>query len=70
MNNPCLFAVACALSASPLAARTIAVAPGPNVQEALQTALIDAKPGDVVELAAGRYVLSDGARGRTGSDNT
>jgi parallel beta-helix repeat protein len=65
MNKPCLFAprlifVALALSASPLAAKTIAVAPGPNVQEVLQTALIDAKPGDVVVLAAGRYVLTDG----------
>jgi parallel beta-helix repeat protein len=60
MNKPCLFAVAFALSASPLAAKTIAVAPGPNAQEVLQTALIDAKPGDVIALAAGRYVLTDG----------
>ncbi|UVO55718.1 parallel beta-helix domain-containing protein [Sphingomonas sp. SUN039] len=60
MNKPCLYVAVFALSASPLAAKTIAVAPGPNVQEVLQTALIEAKPGDVVELAAGRYVLTDG----------
>jgi parallel beta-helix repeat protein len=60
MNKPCILAVAFALSATPLAAKTIAVAPGPNAQEMLQTALIDAQPGDVVQLSAGRYVLSDG----------
>ena len=49
-----------ALLAAPLAAKTITVAPGRNAQEALQTALIDAQPGDVVQLAAGRYVLTDG----------
>ena len=41
-------------------AKTIAVAPGPDAQERIQTALLDAKPGDVVALAAGRYELSDG----------
>lgn len=41
-------------------ARTLKVAPGDDVQEALQTALLDAKPGDEVRLAAGRYVMSDG----------
>ena len=60
MNKPCLLATMFALSAAPLVARTIAVAPGPKAQEALQTALIDAQPGDTVELAAGRYVLNDG----------
>ena len=60
MNKPCLIAAAFALSAAPLAAKTIAVTPGPNVQEALQMALIDAQPGDIVQLAAGRYVLTDG----------
>jgi parallel beta-helix repeat protein len=52
--------MALALFASPVIAKTIAVAPGPNAQEALQMALIDAQPGDVVQLAAGRYVLTDG----------
>ena len=41
-------------------AKTLAVAPGADAQERLQTALLDAKPGDVVQLAAGRYELSDG----------
>ncbi len=60
MNKPCLFAVALLATAAPICARTLSVAQGPNVQEVLQTALIDAKPGDVVQLAAGRYVLTDG----------
>ncbi|MBU1375685.1 MAG: right-handed parallel beta-helix repeat-containing protein [Alphaproteobacteria bacterium] len=41
-------------------AKTLAVAPGADAQERIQTALLDAKPGDVVQLAAGRYELSDG----------
>ena len=32
-------------------ARTLVVAPGPDAQERVQTALLDAKPGDVVQLA-------------------
>ncbi|RAK64780.1 parallel beta-helix domain-containing protein [Phenylobacterium kunshanense] len=41
-------------------ARTLSVSPGPDAQERIQTALLDAKPGDIVKLAAGRYELSDG----------
>lgn len=41
-------------------AKTLSVAPGPEAQERIQTALLDAKPGDVVQLAAGRYELVDG----------
>lgn len=41
-------------------AKTLSVAPGPDAQERIQTALLDAKPGDVVQLAAGRYELVDG----------
>ena len=41
-------------------ARTLDVAPGPDAQERIQTALLDAKPGDTVQLAAGRYELTDG----------
>ena len=41
-------------------AKTLKVAPGADAQERLQTALIDAKPGDVVQLSSGRYELSDG----------
>jgi parallel beta-helix repeat protein len=53
-------AVVAASLAAPLSARDIAVAPGADAQEALQTALIDAQPGDTVRLAAGRYALSGG----------
>ena len=41
-------------------AKTIAVPPGADAQERIQTALLDAKPGDVVALAAGRFELTDG----------
>lgn len=46
--------------AAPAGARTIPVTPGANAQERLQEALLDAQPGDVVEIAAGRYDLTDG----------
>ncbi len=46
--------------ATPATARTIIVKPGPGAQQRLQTALIDAHPGDTVRLAAGRYALVDG----------
>ncbi len=49
-----------ALVAAPAAAKTIAIGPGDNVQEALQGALIEAEPGDTIVLAAGRYELTDG----------
>lgn len=48
------------LVASPVAARTIAVAAGPDEQERVQQALLDAKPGDIVRLGAGRFELTDG----------
>ena len=60
MNKPCLLATMFALSAPPLAARTITVDPGPDAQGRLQAALIDAAPGDTVELTEGRFVLTDG----------
>ncbi|MBW8812080.1 MAG: right-handed parallel beta-helix repeat-containing protein [Caulobacterales bacterium] len=41
-------------------AKTLTVNPGGDAQEKLQTALLDARPGDTVELAAGRYELTDG----------
>jgi parallel beta-helix repeat protein len=41
-------------------ARTLTVAAGPDAQERIQTALLDAKPGDVVALGAGRFELDDG----------
>lgn len=49
----------CAL-VQPAWAKTIAVSPGDGAQERLQEALIAAEPGDVVELSAGRFGLSDG----------
>lgn len=45
---------------SPAFAKTISVGADDNSQERLQEALILAEPGDVVELAAGRYMLTDG----------
>ncbi len=39
---------------------TLTVTPGADAQERLQTALIEAKPGDTVLLAAGRFDLTDG----------
>lgn len=41
-------------------AKTLTVAPGDGAQERLQEALIAAEPGDIVELAAGRFTLTDG----------
>ena len=40
-----------------LQVRTYTIAPSDDVQFALQARLIDAVPGDVIQLAAGRYVL-------------
>lgn len=56
-----IIAAASALAlAAPLHAKTIAVAAGDGAQARLQEALIVAEPGDVVELGAGRFVLTDG----------
>lgn len=62
MRMPTLIiAAASALAlAAPLHAKTIAVAAGDGAQGRLQEALIIAEPGDVVELGAGRFVLTDG----------
>jgi len=60
MRNLTIAASALALLAGAAQAKTLAVAPGADAQEKLQTALLDAKPGDVVQLAAGRYELTDG----------
>jgi parallel beta-helix repeat protein len=59
---PALFiAAATALAlAAPAYAKVIPVAAGDNAQTRLQEALILAAPGDVVELGAGRFVLTDG----------
>lgn len=47
-------------STSLVQAKVIHVKPGGNAQESLQTALIEAQPGDTVHIAAGRYALADG----------
>jgi parallel beta-helix repeat protein len=53
--------IAALLGGSSLAqAKMIHVGPGDNAQEKLQTALIEAQPGDTVHIAAGRYALADG----------
>lgn len=52
--------IALSVLAFPASGRTIAVSPGADVQEKLQGALIEATPGDVIQLAAGRYDLTDG----------
>jgi parallel beta-helix repeat protein len=41
-------------------AKTVTVKAGPDAQERLQSALIDAKPGDTVLLGKGKFVLTDG----------
>lgn len=46
--------------AAPTLAKTIEVAAGEGAQGRLQEALILAEPGDVVQLAAGRFELTDG----------
>lgn len=56
-----LIAAATALAlAAPAYAKVIPVAAGENAQARLQEALILAAPGDLVELGAGRFVLTDG----------
>jgi parallel beta-helix repeat protein len=56
------FTIAAALAAlsSPLSAKTITVQAGDGAQARLQEALIVAEAGDVVELAEGRFKLTDG----------
>jgi parallel beta-helix repeat protein len=55
-----LLAASLFASLSPAFAGTIRVDPGPDAQQRLQAALIDAKPGDVVAIGAGRFDLTDG----------
>jgi parallel beta-helix repeat protein len=56
-----LSCVVVALAAAPAAAKTISVsATAPSANEKLQEALILAEPGDVVELGAGTWTLTDG----------
>jgi parallel beta-helix repeat protein len=58
--NPLLFAATLIAVTTPSIAATLSVTAGPDAQERLQTALIEAKPGDTVEIGAGRFDLTDG----------
>jgi parallel beta-helix repeat protein len=60
--KPILFLIAASLFAlgQTAFAETISVKAGPNAQERLQSALIDAKPGDIVLIGKGKFVLTDG----------
>lgn len=55
-----LIATAALCLSMPVGAKTITVDAGADAQERLQEALILAEPGDVVELGAGRFDLTDG----------
>ena len=59
-HRPYTFAAAFWLLSSSAFAGTIDVAAGPDAQSRLQAALIDAKPGDTVQIGAGRFDLTDG----------
>ena len=60
MLKPTLAAAMALALAAPAYAKTIDVAPGEGAQGRLQEALILAQPGDTVQLAPGRFVLTDG----------
>lgn len=55
-----LLAVSLLAGAAPLAAKTIEVAPEGDSYDNIQTALIEAQPGDTVHIRAGTYALQDG----------
>ncbi|MBS0482201.1 MAG: right-handed parallel beta-helix repeat-containing protein [Proteobacteria bacterium] len=60
MTTALIVAASALALAGPLHAKTIDVPAGNNAQSRLQEALITAQPGDVVQLGAGRFALSDG----------
>ena len=53
-------AATCCAVAVQVDAATIAIEPSDEAQQRVQEALIEAEPGDVIELAAGRYEFTDG----------
>jgi parallel beta-helix repeat protein len=57
---PRYWTLAALLVASPATAQTVTVEAGPDAQERLQAALIEAKPGGIVQIGAGRFELTDG----------
>lgn len=50
--------IACQSAAESAIARTLRVSAGPGAEERLQTALIDARPGDTVWIAPGRFSIA------------
>ncbi len=60
MIRTAVSAIALLASASIAHAETLKVPAGPDAQERLQQALLDAKPGDIVEIGPGRFELTDG----------
>ena len=60
MPTAIIAAVSAFALTAPLHAKTIQVAAGEGAQGRLQEALITAQPGDLVQLGAGRFVLTDG----------
>ncbi len=59
-NHLFLLLAGAGLASLPAGAKTLDVAAGANAHERLQTALIEAEPGDVVQLGAGRFALTSG----------
>lgn len=57
---PIALVAAIAVLSTPLFAATVHVEAGAGAQERLQSALIEAQPGDTVEIGAGRFDLTDG----------
>lgn len=55
-----LIATTALCCAMPVFAKTITIEAGADAQERLQEALILAEPGDIVELGAGKFELTDG----------
>src|SRR5690606_38976767 len=60
MIRTAVSAIALLATASITHAETLKVPAGPEAQERLQQALLDARPGDTVEIGAGRFELTDG----------
>lgn len=60
MIRPLSLAALALCVSTPAMAKTITVEAGANAQERLQGALLDAKPGDTIQIGAGRFDLTDG----------
>lgn len=61
LRHAATLCILAAFAAHPAAAKTISVKAGtPDANEKLQEALILAEPGDIVELGAGTWTLTDG----------